>query len=159
MAPSEAPRPATLIAMDVTTEDLVAALRGQGLRVTTARRAVCGVLVGSHGEHLSAADIHERTQAAAGAAIDQSTVYRTLDTLEDAGLVTHTHMGHGALVYHLAEEAPHQHLVCSGCGRTIGVPATQLRRFFGEITRLTGFVADPTHVAFSGRCADCVASD
>ena len=41
-----------------------------------------------------------------------STIYRTLELLEQLGLVTHTHLGHGAPRYHLAAEAEHVHLVC-----------------------------------------------
>ena len=32
-------------------------------------------------------------------------------------------------------------------------------RWTEELTRLTGFVADPIHVALSGTCADCLAAD
>ncbi len=140
-------------------DDLVGALRSQGLRVTAARRAVCATMVASHGEHLTAADIHRRVEAAERRPIDQSTVYRTLDTLEGAGLITHTHLGQGALVYHLSGEAPHQHLMCRRCRRSIGVPASELDDFYRHITELTGFVAEPTHGAILGLCADCQSSD
>ncbi len=142
----------------VAAEDLIAALRQKGLRVTRPRRAVCEALVSSRGEHLTAADIHARAAASVDAAVDQSTVYRTLDTLEEAGLLTHTHLGHGALVYHLAAEEPHVHLVCNRCGRAIGVPESDLAGFFDELTRLTGFAADPIHVAIAGICGECRAS-
>jgi Fur family ferric uptake transcriptional regulator len=141
--------------MDPSVDDLVAALRLRGLRVTGPRRSVCATLVDSHGEHLTAADIHRRVEEAEGRPIDQSTVYRTLDTLEGVGLLTHTHLGQGALVYHLAAEAPHQHLMCRRCGRSIGVPATQLEPFYTEITALTGFVPEPIHGVIWGLCAGC----
>ena len=54
--------------------------------------AVCEVLVAAPREHLRAADIAQR----AGTPMDLSTVYRTLDTLEEHGLVEHVHLGHGA---------------------------------------------------------------
>jgi Fur family ferric uptake transcriptional regulator len=138
-----------------TAEQMVTALRDQGLRITAARRAVCRILADSQGEHLTAADIYDRTSAIDDLTVDQSTVYRTLETLEESGLVQHTHMGHGALVYHLAAEPPHQHLVCAGCGRTMAVPEAELSSFFTAIAAATGFVPDPTHVALSGLCPDC----
>lgn len=143
--------------MTQTAGDLVAALRAEGARITKSRRAICGVLADYHGDHLSAADIHERANTVIDGTIDQSTVYRTLDALESAGLITHTHMGHGALIYHLTDEHAHQHLVCGECGVTIGIPETELAGFFAELTRRTGFVADSTHVALAGLCADCAA--
>jgi Fur family ferric uptake transcriptional regulator len=144
--------------MHVVAEDLMKALRAEGLRMTPARKAVCAVLAMSHGEHLSAADIHDRTTRDAGVGLDQSTVYRTLDTLEAAGLITHTHLGHGALVYHLTDEAPHQHLVCATCGATTTLPERQLEGLLSQILEQTGFVADPTHVALTGRCRECAAA-
>ncbi len=138
---------------------MIQALRDDGLRVTTARRAVCEVLAESQGEHLSAADVLERVARSPDISVDQSTIYRTLETLERAGLITHTHFGQGPLVYHLADEPPHQHLVCISCGRAEGIPESELRSFFDEITTRTGFVPDPTHMALSGRCAECAARD
>ncbi len=144
--------------MHVAVDDLVAALRRHGLRVTTPRRAVCAVLASSHGEHLSAPVIYERTRSEAGVSVDQSTVYRTLETLQEAGLITHTHLPAGASVYHLADEPPHQHLVCVDCGRTLALPEAQIEEFVADVRSKTGFVLDPTHVALSGHCAECAAA-
>lgn len=141
-----------------TADKMVQALRDQGLRITAARRAICTILADSHAEHLTAADIFDRADAIAELSVDQSTVYRTLETLEDSGLVQHTHMGHGALVYHLADDPPHQHLVCADCGRTMAVPEAELASFFTGITEATGFVPDPSHVALSGLCPECAAA-
>ena len=140
-------------------ERMLDALRHEGLRITKSRRAVCGVLATSQGAHLSASDIHTLANEVEGVSVDQSTVYRTLETLEEAGLISHTHMGHSALVYHLSGEAPHQHLVCVQCGRMDAMPETELHSFFAEITNRTGFVPDPTHVALSGLCATCAADE
>lgn len=137
---------------------LLEALRTEGLRITQARRAICAVLADAPGEHLSAADILKRSTAGDAASIDQSTVYRTLETLEQSGLITHTHMGHGAVVYHLADEPPHQHLACVACGATTAVPESELASFFARLVEITGFVPDPTHVALSGLCSDCAAT-
>jgi Fur family ferric uptake transcriptional regulator len=133
---------------------LIEALRRSGLRVTAARRAICEVIAASHGEHLDAAAIHARVSAT-GINVDQSTVYRSLDALEDAGLLTHTHLGHGAAVYHLSEEAAHQHFVCSECGATVAIPAAAISDFLSEVETQTGFVVDPSHFAIGGRCAAC----
>jgi Fur family ferric uptake transcriptional regulator len=136
-------------------EALIDQARSRGLRITTARRAVCAVLADTHGEHLTAAAIHQRILASGETSIDPSTVYRTLETLEHAGLITHTHMGHGALVYHVADEAPHQHLMCTRCGTSLALAESELAGFFAEITARTGFVPDPSHVALNGLCRDC----
>jgi Fur family ferric uptake transcriptional regulator len=138
-----------------TADHLVQALRDAGLRATQARRAVCRVLVETRGEHLTATELLERIEA--DTPVTLSTVYRTLETLEASGLITHTHLGRGALVYHLADEPPHLHLICARCGTTLAIGASDAATFLEEVTAATGFVPDPTHVALTGLCADCAA--
>ena len=131
-------------------------LRADGYRITKARRAICKVIATSHDDHLDAAAILERVTQS-GASADLSTVYRTLEALEEAGVLTHSHLGHRASVYHLADEDAHQHLVCDSCGRTIAVSAADVADWSEAIRSRTGFVVEPTHFALTGLCADCAA--
>lgn len=141
--------------MHIAPETLLDALRGQGLRITNARRAVCTIIAGRHGDHLTAAAILEEVQSNPNTTADQSTVYRTLDALEEAGLLAHSHLGHGAAVYHLASEAAHQHVVCSECGATAEVPAAGLSEWLDQLQTTTGYTVDPTHFAVMGVCPAC----
>lgn len=143
------------VPVHITAGKLIDALSGEGYRITNARRAVCEVLASSHDEHLSAADIYSRAKAQTGTRLDRSTVYRTLEALEDSGLLTHSHLGHGPSVYHLAEDGGHQHLVCLRCGKTFTLPEDETRRLVESIARSTGFVLDASHFALSGLCVDC----
>jgi len=134
--------------------DLIAGLHRAGLRVTAPRRAVCAVLADAGREHVTAADVAAR----AGAAVDLSTVYRTLDALEGLGMVEHVHLGHGAGAYHVGSTAGHHHLVCDACGRTVDVPLEDLQRAIERVTAPLGFVPDSAHFAIVGRCAACRAA-
>ncbi len=138
-------------------DELVTALSARGYRITNARRAVCEVIATAHDDHLSAADVYDRARAKSGARLDRSTVYRTLEALEGSGLLVHSHMGHGPSVYHLAEDAGHQHLICRRCGLTVTLPPAETARLVESITAATGFVADVNHFALSGLCASCAA--
>lgn len=139
----------------VTADDLIDTLRGNGYRVTEARRAVCAVIADSHDEHLSAADIYRRSRGVTGRRVDRATVYRALEALEESGLLTHSHLGHGPSVYHLADMSDHQHLVCRSCGRTLTIPDGETRRFAAAIHSTTGFLPDLSHFALSGICPGC----
>ena len=55
-------------------------------------------------------------------AVNITTVYRTLDLLERLGLISHTHLGHGAPNYSVHEHE-HVHLVCHCCGSVVEVAA------------------------------------
>jgi Fur family ferric uptake transcriptional regulator len=144
--------------MHIAPETLIDALRGQGLRITEARRAVCGIIASRHGEHMTAATIMTEVRSNPDTKADQSTVYRTLDALEEAGLLAHSHLGHGAAVYHLASEAAHQHVVCIQCGATASVPAAGLSAWLDQLQASTGFTVDPTHFAVTGTCPNCAAA-
>src|SRR6202161_2066258 len=89
-------------------------LRASGYRGTQQRQLVLDAV--TKREHATPEEIYaEVKQTAVG--VNVSTVYRTLELLEQIGLVTHTHLGHGAHRYHLAAEAQHVHLVCQQCER------------------------------------------
>lgn len=145
--------------MHITADKLVLALSEEGYRITNARRAVCEVVAAAHDEHLTASDIYDRARAQAGTRLDRSTVYRTLEALEDSGLLTHSHLGHGPSVYHLAEDGGHQHLICLQCGKTMTLPWDETQRLVESVARTTGFVLDASHFALSGLCAECTAEN
>ncbi len=134
------------------TEALVGTLRQHGWRVTSARRAVIAALVEAEG-HMTADQLAEKVQSNQPD-VHLSTVYRTLEALEQVGLVDHTHLGHGRAVYHLADD-PHQHLVCDGCGAVIEVPDDTFTSLADTLRRSHGFTIRPSHFAVLGRCAAC----
>ena len=86
--------------------------------------------------------------------VNESTVYRFLDELEQLGVVEHVHLGHGPAVYHFGHDG-HHHLVCDGCGVVVEVPdkvfETLRRRLRGDFA----FEIDPHHFALPGRCRAC----
>jgi Fur family ferric uptake transcriptional regulator len=134
-------------------DGLIAELRAHGGRVTGARRSLLSVLVSAHG-HLTADELAARVQAE-HPDVHLSTIYRSLDALEQLGLVDHVHLGHGRAVYHLTDD-PHQHLVCESCGVVIEVPDSTFAELADDLSGRYGFVIRPNHFAVLGRCAGCV---
>ena len=136
-------------------------LRARGERVTRVRRAVIEVL-DSTAEHLDADQIVSRA-AASAPGVHRASVYRALATLGELGLVTHTHIGGSAAVYHLSVEVPesaaetlsHAHLQCSACHRVIDIPVAVLDPLAARVDRDIGFRLEPQHTALLGICADC----
>ena len=136
-------------------------LRDQHERVTRARQAVIEVLDSTE-EHLAADQIVARAEALAPG-VHRATVYRALATLGELGLVTHTHVGGSATVYHLAVPAPsdqtastpHAHLQCTNCQAVIDFPVDALDSLITRVDREAGFLVEPHHAALLGLCADC----
>jgi Fe2+ or Zn2+ uptake regulation protein len=131
---------------------LVAMIREQGERVTTARRALITALVQARG-HVTAEDLAALVQKEQPD-VHLSTIYRSLDALERMGVVDHVHLGHGRAVYHLADE-PHQHLVCEVCGTVIEVPDATFAELESTLRRRYGFTIRPNHFDLLGRCRAC----
>ena len=130
-------------------------LRGRGYRMTPQRRAIVEEVMRATG-HISPGEIAARVQRRLPG-VNASTVYRTLELLEEVGAVHHAHMEDGA-EYHRASHHDHVHLVCSRCGRSRSLPAAEVAALERALAEATGFHADLTHFAIAGLCAECAAA-
>ena len=132
-----------------------ARMRARGLRWTPQRETVIAVLAETvPGDHLTAAELVERCRERDGRTVP-STVYRTLDVLEDLGLVRHGHGADGREEYHVLPAGEHGHLHCSDCGGTWEIDEVEAATLLGSLERSRGFAADLSHVTIVGRCMTC----
>ena len=120
--------------------------------MTEQRRALVVEIMNSEG-HIAPTDLVDRVRAKVPN-VNASTVYRTLELLEEVGVLSHAHVEGGA-EYHHALEHDHVHLVCSNCGTELAVPVEDLSTARAEFRRATGFAPDFTHFAIWGLCEDC----
>jgi Fur family ferric uptake transcriptional regulator len=132
---------------------LAEVLRERGLRMTPQRQLILDAIESLEG-HISAEAVHSRVTEQFPQ-INISTVYRTLDLLEEMELVRHTHFDDGVAQYHLAQTALHQHLICRGCGTEQELDVEILRPLGDLLDRQYGFKLDLAHFALIGRCAAC----
>jgi Fur family ferric uptake transcriptional regulator len=131
-------------------------IRARGMRWTPQRRALIEVLSRADG-HVTGAELVERCREIDPATIP-STVYRTLDVLEELGFVSHSHSADGREEYHVLPEAEHGHLQCLGCGTTWEIPEAEARSLVEGLERARGFAVDVTHLSIAGRCEACASS-
>jgi Fur family ferric uptake transcriptional regulator len=134
------------------TGDAVELLRAQGMRMTPQRLAIVDEIMSTSG-YVIPTTVIERVQARVPG-VSPSTVYRTLERLEQVGVLTHVHLESG-VGYHRLEEVQHAHLTCSRCGAALELPRSSLRGLERLIERDHGFRPDFTHHAIAGVCADC----
>lgn len=133
-------------------DEVLDLLRSRGGRVTAARRAVVEAML-ADGHHTTADEVVARVQAR-HPEVHRSTVYRTLDRLQELGVVTHVHLGHGPSSYHLTGR-PHHHAVCEVCGTVVELPWDALDGLAQRLRAEHGFELAHQHFALSGRCARC----
>jgi Fur family ferric uptake transcriptional regulator len=130
-------------------------LRARGLRWTPQRRTLIEVLSRADG-HVTGSELVERCRAIDPGTIP-STVYRTLDVLEELGLISHSHGADGREEFHVLPAAVHGHLHCVGCGTTWEIDADEAAALVDSLARRRAFAVDVTHLSIAGRCALCAA--
>lgn len=129
------------------TDDLATRLRARGMRMTPQRQQVLGAV-----RQLGHATPEQISEAVPG--VDLTTVYRTLEVLEEIGLVRHTHLGHGAPAFRPADDR-HVHVVCHVCGQVSDAPETLADELADRLRAEQGFVLDRSHFTVFGQCRDC----
>ena len=132
-------------------------LRARGLRWTPQRRVLVEVLSHTDG-HVTGAELVERCRALDPGTIP-STVYRTLDVLEELGVLSHSHGVDGREEFHVLPEAEHGHLYCRGCGGEWDLASEDpcVAAAVDVFAAQRGFAVDISHLTLIGRCAACQA--
>jgi Fur family transcriptional regulator, ferric uptake regulator len=123
------------------------------LRSTRQRTAVARLLDDTD-DFRSAQEIHEKLRRS-GEGIGLTTVYRTLQTLADAGEIDVLRTSTGEAVYRRCSAHHHHHLVCRDCGRTVEVEEPTVELWAEKVASEHGFINIGHTVEISGTCPDC----
>jgi Fur family ferric uptake transcriptional regulator len=134
-------------------EDLRAALKERGWRMTPQRRLILEAITRSRG-HISAEQVH-REVVREYPEVNLTTVYRTLEVLEGLGYIRHTHVHGEAAQYQRTDEPAHQHVVCTVCGIDQELDVSVIEPLVDELRQRYGFHADLNHTAILGVCDAC----
>ena len=152
----KAAKPATALDPAVT-ERIGDLLRAHGLRRMASRIQVLAVLEPVNG-HLPVAEIHQRVRASlppGSQPPDVATIYRTVTTLVDQGVLHALTLEGGVTTYGLAT-APHHHAVCTRCGSIIEVPARQLSSALEHAMAGSSFaLSEAAGLTLHGLCPRC----
>jgi Fur family ferric uptake transcriptional regulator len=142
---------------DVAWDEVRERLHERGLRWTPQRRLLVDVLSQTD-RHITGAELVERCRE-----IDPettpSTVYRTLDVLEDIGLIRHAHGLDGREEFHVRPAREHGHLHCSVCHRAWEIGAEDVECLVRDFERAHGFKVDLGHLSVVGVCCECQETD
>jgi Fur family transcriptional regulator, ferric uptake regulator len=133
--------------------DVRGQLHARGLRWTPQRRVLVEVLARVDG-HVTGPELVDGCRAI-DPATTPSTVYRTLDVLEELGLVSHSHGLDGRQEFHVKPGAAHGHLVCSSCGGSWELGAEEVAPLLAGLRDGRGFDVAVDHLSIEGRCAAC----
>jgi Fur family ferric uptake transcriptional regulator len=120
------------------------------IRTTKQRTAVAAALALSP-EFISAQGLHARLGDAAPAL---ATVYRTLQSLVDAGIAD-TVTRRGEQLYRACSTGHHHHLVCVSCGATTEIAGDEVEQWAERTGTTHGFRVLSHTADIQGICASC----
>ena len=134
-------------------EEWLAQLQSSGYRLTTPLRVLVELLVNAT-RALGPIDLYDlgrREYPKMGLV----TVYRTLDKLEELGLITRVHQSSGCHAYLRAANGHEHILLCTRCGRVEYFAGDDLSVLINRVAQQSGFVIQEHWLQLHGLCAGC----
>ena len=125
---------------------------------STKQRSAVSALLDEVSEFRSAQELHDELRKR-GEGIGLTTVYRTLQTLADAGTVDVLRTDNGECVYRRCSTGHHHHLVCRSCGYTIEVDGPTVESWSQTIADEHGFTKVSHTLEIFGTCQPCAAAE
>jgi Fur family ferric uptake transcriptional regulator len=137
------------------TETALLRLRESSGRSGGARREVVGFL-GAQRCCFSAQEIYEGMRSS-GARVGIASVYRTLEGLDQLGLVQRVDLGDGVARFEPAQldGDHHHHLVCDDCGKVEPFADERLESAIERVAAGRGYAVAAHDIVLRGACEDC----
>ncbi len=128
-------------------------LAENGYKLTQPRRAVVEIIAASD-RILAPADVYELARRSCPG-LGLVTVYRTVEKLEELGLVQRVHQPHDCHAF-VAARPGHQHLlVCQGCGKVEFFSGDRMDTLIASVGDRSGFQVSSHWLQFFGLCEEC----
>lgn len=129
-------------------------LQKKGLKRTAQRDLILDIFLKTEA-HLSSEDLYRLVQQQ-DPTVGQTTVYRTLKLLSEAGLAREVRFGDGRTHYeHNYKHQHHDHMICSECGRIIEFFSAELEAIQDAMAAKHRFQVTQHLLRIIGICSDC----
>ena len=128
-------------------------LTAAGERVTRQRLLVANALAAA-GRQLTAEQLY-RNLGRREAGIGRATIFRTLETLVDAGVARRLELDGHVYAYVACLPAHHHHIACTRCGRVEEIDEAYVTPIAARLAEEMGFEIDDARLDFYGRCSTC----
>ncbi len=133
--------------------ELTAILKSHGLKVTPQRLSIFKMLRSTY-THPSAEAIYNSLREE-HPTMSLATVYKTLDSFVQNGLITQLNLGEDSYRYD-ADTTPHLHLQCIKCKDVMDIPMlSHVESLRGEVAAHSGYELTNERIYFYGICPDC----
>jgi Fur family ferric uptake transcriptional regulator len=129
------------------------ASRRRGVRSTRQKAAINAALEQT-ADFVTAQELHERLRRQ-GEQVGLATVYRSLQSLSDAGELDQLRTADGETAYRRCSTGHHHHLVCRNCGRTVEVEGPAVEHWADRVALAHGFTEVSHTLEIFGTCQEC----
>lgn len=132
-------------------------LKSKGYKLTPQRRAIVDIIIRKEGNHLTTEELYDSVKKECPE-IGLATVYRTVQLLDELGIICKLNLDDGCSRYELVHEAEnhqHHHLICTNCGKVTEVEGDLLEQLEQRIQSKYNFQIKNHSVKFYGLCSDC----
>lgn len=135
-------------------DDIKERLKECGLKNTKHRKAILDFMFCSR-VPASAEQVYIQMNGQ-GTSIDLSTVYRTLETLREKGLlIKHDRLNDTRALYEYNRMEHKHYLVCLGCNKMLPIKDCPLAEYERALEKMTNFVIAGHKLDIFGYCAEC----
>jgi Fur family ferric uptake transcriptional regulator len=141
---------------NISRRSLMDELAARGLRMTTQRKLLVGIIQGAE-RHLDAAALL-RLAKEKDPHIDRATVYRTLSLLKKSGLIDELDLMHiegEKHYYEVKTSRDHCHLACFRCGGIMEYASPTFEKLKQEMAKQSGFQIRAVRLELGGFCRKC----
>jgi Fur family ferric uptake transcriptional regulator len=129
-------------------------LRHRGLKYTAERKLLLEAVM-QNNEHFEVEQLLLDLRQTARR-VGKATVYRTLKLLVDCGIVREVHFSNKQVHYeHAYGQDPHDHMVCTRCGRIVEFDAADVVRLRTVLSSRYGFYPLSHRFQIRGLCENC----
>ena len=139
--------------MQLDRDTLATQLNQHGYKLTRQRKAVVEVMTLAN-TRLTAAEVFAKAQRECPD-LGLTTVYRTLEILEQLGTIRRVHLEDGCEAFAPTAIEHGHYLICANCQTTIEFEGCDLNAMLDRIADQTGFTIDQHWLELVGRCPKC----
>ncbi len=136
-------------------EEYLKTLKERGFRLTNQRKIIIETLLDNIGSHPNAQELLQKVQEI-DPSVGIATVYRTVEILNQMGLLNLMNLEEGFNRFEIPGETMHFHTFCKYCGKILHLNnETEKEEMVKKWIEETGFKIIPQTFEISGICSEC----
>ena len=133
--------------------DCIMDIKTLGLKTTKAREGLLEIF--EHQKKPIGVSDYLKLLKKRGVEADQTTIYRSLNTFINKGLVREIYFNDGLVRYELSSKPEHHHAVCLKCGNIEDILDCSVEQIEKQISKKKGFSIISHSLEFFGVCKKC----